>query len=62
MSLNEGYQSVLQAHKGANGKYFDAWTLTDTLDPVRAVLEAQACIYNGEQLGKVKRVEYYKYK
>jgi hypothetical protein len=58
----KGYQAVLQAHKGSNGQYFNAWSLTDTEDPIRAVLECKEKSYNGEILGEVQKVEYHWYK
>lgn len=54
-------QMVLQAHQGDKGCWFDAWTITRTSDPVRAVLEANASKYRGRPLGKVKQVKMHQY-
>jgi hypothetical protein len=48
---------VMQSHKGANGTYFDAWTLIHEPDILKAVQLAEEMIYNGELLGKVKSVK-----
>lgn len=48
---------VKQAHQGANGVWFDAWSYADTLDPVKAVLLANEKTYQGRKLSAVSEMK-----
>ena len=57
MKLSKRYSyAVVQPHLGDTGAYFDAGTLIETSDYLKAVLLSQCNSYNGEILGKVKSV------
>lgn len=53
---------VMQSHLGDNGTYFDAWTFIEETDILKAVQLAQEMVYNGESLGKVKKIKLEQYK
>lgn len=53
---------VMQSHLGDNGTYFDAWSVMHETDIIKAVQMAQEMMYNGEFLGKVKKVKLEQYK
>ena len=53
---------VMQSHLGDNGTYFDAWSFIEETDIIKAVQLAQEMVYNGQPLGKVKRIKLERYK
>lgn len=53
---------VMQSHLGANGTYFDAWSWIEETDIIKAIQIAQQNVYNGQPLGKVKKIKLEQYK
>lgn len=53
---------VLQSHLGSNGTYFDAWSTVHGTDIIKVVQLAQEMSYNGQLLGKVKKIKLEQYK
>ena len=53
---------VKQAHIGENGEVFQAWTGSNTTDPVKAVVIANESLYRRRKLGivsEIKLVDYW---